>query len=225
MSNEISTYLEGSGDYDTGVALYERFGQSTSLKRILRMGGDTPGNIETLRYELSKITSVSVQPISPAPVKKVIQPPPLVQKVEVTARRENTPQADACRQEIISRLKVRDHLHASLSVDPSKDSRCKSALQILDLSDQIQQGYDRLEHFNLHGILPPALIKEPKLKPGDLSPIQLFQRQKTLRTYVSRYERLVKTAKTLKTIAKNQELLDRYCLELNDVNEKLNGII
>ena len=225
MSNEISTYLEGSGDYDTGVALYERFGQSTSLKRILRMGGDTPGNIETLRYELSKITSVSVQPISPAPVKKVIQPPPLVQKVEVTARRENTPQADACRQEIISRLKVRDHLHASLSVDPSKESRCKSALQILDLSDQIQQGYDRLEHFNLHGILPPVKQKTPKLKPSDLSSLELFQRQKTLRTYVSRYERLVKSAKTLKTIAKNQELLDKYKLELNDVNEKLDGII
>jgi len=225
MNNEIHTYLDESRDYLRGVALYEKFGQSQSLKRILRMGGDTPANIETLLYELSKIASVPVQPISPSPVKKVIQPPPLVQKVDVPVRRENSPQANDCRQEIISRLKVRDHLHASLSVDPSKESRCKSSYQILDLTDQIQEGYDRLEHFNLHGILPPVKEKKPEVNPDALSPLKLFQRQKTLRTYVSRYERLIKSAKTLKTRAKNQELLDKYSLELDFVNKKLDGII
>ena len=220
MNNEIKIYLEGSRDYLTGVALYERFGQSSSLKRILRGSGETESNIQTLHYELSKIALCWDENISPSPVKVKPQPPPLVQKIEVTGRRENTPEAEACRQEIISRLKIRDHLHASLAVDPSAESRFKSALQILDLTDQIQQGYDRLEHFNLHGILPPISEKEP-----EKTSLWLFQRQKTLRTYISRYERLVKSAKKLDTKAKKPALLDKYILELNEVDKKLDGII
>lgn len=50
---------------------------------------------------------------------------------------------------------------------------------------------------------------------------QLIRRQVTLRTYVSRYTRLIQTGKTVAGVAKNQELLDKYTLELSEVDKKL----
>jgi len=220
MIEDIRNYLDSPGDYFTGVALYERFGHSQSLKRLLRVGGDTPSNSETLAYELLKLAALP--PVNLIPASKKPSPPPLVQKVDVQIRRENTLEADQCRSDVISKLKIRDHLHASLSLVRSEPERCQAALHILDLSDQIDEGYKRLDHFNTHGILPEVKEKVVPDGSGELPPFQLFQRQKTLRTYVSRYERLIKTSKSLKTIAKNRENLAKYQLELEEINRLIN---
>jgi len=220
MIEDIRYYLDNPGDYFTGVALYERFGHSQSLKRLLRVGGETPSNSETLAYELHKLAALPQ--VKSVPTKHKLSPPPLVQKVDIQIRRENTPEADQCRSDVISKLKIRDHLHASLSLVRSEPERCQAALQILDLSDQIDEGYQRLEHFNTHGILPSVKEKVITNVSGELTPFQLFQRQKTLRTYVSRYERLCKSSKSLKTIAKNRENLAKYQLELEEINRLIN---
>ena len=220
MIEDIRNFLDNSGDYFTGVALYERFGHSQSLKRLLRVGGDTPSNLETLAYELGKLASLP--PVKSDPTIRKATQPPLVQKVDVRMRRENSPEADLCRNDVVSKLKIRDHLHASLSLVRSEQERCQSALQILELSDQIDEGYKRLDHFNTHGILPEVKEKVVPDGSGELPPFQLFQRQKTLRTYLSRYERLIKTSKSLKTIAKNRENLEKYQLELEEINRLIN---
>lgn len=220
MIEDIRNYFDSPGDYFTGVALYERFGHSQSLKRLLRVGGDTTSNSETLAYELRKLAALP--PVNLIPTSKKPSPPPLVQKIDVQIRRENTPEADLCRIDVISKLKIRDHLHASLSLVRSEQDRCQAALQILDMSDQIDEGYKRLDHFNIHGILPEVKEKVVPDVSGELTPFQLFQRQKTLRTYVSRYERLCKSSKSLKTIAKNRENLTKYQLELEEINRLIN---
>jgi len=220
MIEDIINYLDSPTDYFTGVSLYERFGHSQSLKRLLRMGGETPSNIDTLAYELRKLAALP--PVKSVPANKKPSPPPLVQKVEGSIRRENTPEADLCRNDVVSKLKIRDHLHASLSLVRSQQERCQASLQILDLSDQIDEGYKRLDHFNTHGILPEVTQKVVPDGAGELPPFQLFQRQKTLRTYVSRYERLCKSSKSLKTIAKNRENLAKYQLELEEINRLIN---
>jgi len=187
---------------------------------LLRVGGDTPSNSETLAYELRKLAALPS--VKSVPSIKIPSPPPLVQKVEVPVRRENTPEADQCRSDVVSKLKIRDHLHASLLLVRSEPERCQAALQVLELSDQIDEGYQRLEHFNTHGILPAIKEKIVPDSSAELTPFQLFQRQKTLRTYLSRYERLIKTSKSLKTIAKNRENLEKYQLELEEINRLIN---
>jgi len=220
MIEDIRNYLDSPGDYFTGVALYERFGHSQSLKRLLRVGGDTTSNSETLAYELRKLAALP--PVKSIPASKKPSPPPLVHKVDVQIRRDNTPEADQCRSDVVSKLKIRDHLHASLSLVRSEQDRCQAALQILDLSDKIDEDYQRLDHFNTHGILPAEKEKIVPDSSDELTPFQLFQRQKTLRTYVSRYERLSKSSKSLKMIAKNRENLAKYHLELEEINRLIN---
>lgn len=99
--------------------------------------------------------------------------------------------------------------------------RKAQALRILDLSDEIATKYDRMNHFNNTGHLPeePAKAPERKMEVEDLA--VLFQRQQTLRTYISRYKRLEKSAKTVEAAARNRGLHDRYKLELEDVESKI----
>ena len=220
MIEDIRNYLDSPGDYFTGVDLYERYGHSQSLKRLLRVGGDTPSNSETLAYELYKLAALP--PVKSVHSIKKPSPPPLVQKVDVQIRRENTPEADQCRSDVVSKLKIRDHLHASLSLVRSQKERCQAALQILELSDQIDEGYRRLDHFNTHGSLPALKENMITENSSELTAFQLFQRQKTLRTYVSRYERLIKNSKSLKTIAKNRDNLAKYQFELEEINRLIN---
>lgn len=55
MVEEITAWLNGPHDYQAGVALYEQFGSSGSMKRILRVGGPSKKNQETLLYELQRL--------------------------------------------------------------------------------------------------------------------------------------------------------------------------
>lgn len=220
---EIRTYLSSGRDYFTGVALYEKHGTSSNLKRLLRIGGPTKGNMATLQYELGRLLDAP-QVSAPDNVKPAV--PVLVPKSEVVVRRDNTPEAEELKQQIISWLKIRDHLHATLSAETDQEALRQASLQILDLSDQIKEGYERLEHFNKTGMVPPS-VKEPSSESGpvDTGTYQLFQRQKTLRTYITRYEKLVKSAKALKNIEKNRRLLEKYTQELEQVNKQINGSV
>lgn len=55
MIEEIKEWLDGPREYQSGVALYEQFGSSGSMKRILRVGGPSKKNQETLLYELQRL--------------------------------------------------------------------------------------------------------------------------------------------------------------------------
>lgn len=222
--DDIKTYLSGNRDYFTGVALYEKHGTSSNLKRLLRIGGPTKVNIATLQYELGRL--LDAPPITES-VPVIPAVPALVPKSEVVIRRENTPEAEELKKQIISWLKIRDHLHATLSAETDQEALKQASLQILDLSDQITEGYERLEHFNKTGMVPPPSKKEQTSGTGSTDPgsYKLFQRQSTLRTYITRYEKLVRSAKALKNIEKNRRLLEKYTLELEQVNKQINGSV
>ena len=55
-----------------------------------------------------------------------------------------------------------------------------------------------------------------------MSEAELIIRQNNVRTYIVRYKRLVADSKKLKTLPSNQELLDKYQLELDEITERLN---
>jgi hypothetical protein len=122
---------------------------------------------------------------------------------------------------VILLLKERDNLHATLEL-VDQDKRSKNALRILDLSDEIGSIYERLEHFNIHGVLPAGKSVEEKKKPQDMDVGELIRLQLNLRSYISRYARLEKNAKTIAAAARNRDIRERYELQLAQVDQMLN---
>jgi hypothetical protein len=249
MYNEITAWINSGRDYNTGVALYEKYGTSSSQKRLFRLNGPTKKNIECLDYELGKIIkgmkplalrSAPVHPALAAPAANAnIQSQPRVRKKKHPKvqkgqkpteenqghqRRPNTPEAESLKNEVISLMKVRDSLHAGLHL-VDEETRRENAMQILTVSDEITSIYERLDHYNKHGVLPPAKTKKKAPEKKNYSVMdkaELFKQQSKIRTYVSRYSRLVKEAKTLEAKQKNLDLFSRYTLELAEINERLN---
>ena len=67
-----------------------------------------------------------------------------------------------------------------------------------------------------------APVNDDSKKVSEMSEAELIIRQNNVRTYVARYKRLVADVKKLKTLPRNQELLDKFQLELDEITERLN---
>lgn len=225
MIEEINSWLNSGCDYMTGAAIYERFGCSGSQKRLFWMGGPTPRNVECLKYELSKMLSDAVPVKSNMPIHR----PPVEVKIVVktpgpapviTGRRSNTPEVDELSSHVISLMKVRDQLHATLEYVPDKQ-RGKDAKMILDISDEITEIYERLDHFNKHGVLPGKVTKVVRKQVSEMDTPELMKLQQNLRTYVSRYKKLMDNAKTSQKKSEHERRLNTFQLELDEVDRKL----
>ena len=218
MNNEILLWLNSDHDFSVGLNLFDQFGRSRTLSRILRFGGATVKNRLTLLYELGKIGKLkAVSDKTPALVKpqlkQVIKKEKNLEPVEVTS-------IDQLRSEQKMIYKMLDNLHAILPYREIPQRR-DIAFQILDLDDSLKKVTIGIEHFNDHGVIPPKEVKGVQKTISELDAAELVKRQFTVRTYVTRYKRLVADSKSLKTLSKNRELLDKFQLELNDINRRL----
>jgi len=175
-------------------------------------------NRSTLLYELGKIgkqkavsnnTPALKKPLGNREIPKEENPEPTEVISIETLRSE---------QKMI--YKMLDNLHAILPYREIQE-RMDIAFQILDLDDSLKEVTIRIEHFNKHGVIPPKEVKDKPETVSNLDAAELVKRQFTVRTYVTRYKRLVADSKSLKTLSKNRELLDKFQLELNDINRRL----
>jgi hypothetical protein len=67
----------------------------------------------------------------------------------------------------------------------------------------------------------PEPVKEKAKLVSDLDIAGLIQRQMNVRTYITRYKRLVADSKSPKSLSRNRELLEKFQLELDDINKRL----
>ena len=219
MENEINSWMASERDYLTGLALFDLYGNKPKLSRMLRIGGATVKNRLTLSYELSKIAKhLAVSDKNAAVVKPQLQQginnEQLQESSEVITIEKLKAQQKMC-------YKMLDNLHATLPLRELEERR-RIAFQILDIDDRLKEITLQIEHFNKHGVIPPAVVKDELKRVSDLSDAQLIQRQMNVRTYITRYKRLVADSKSLKTLSRNQELLDKFQLELDEITERLN---
>jgi len=218
MIEEINDWLDHGRDYRTGLSLYDQYGTSASLKRILSVGGENTRNKDTLLYELRKLIrdKKKIPVIIPH---EILKPEKVVAQVN---DRIETDQGKVLALELERKnlYKVLDNSHATLGF-VEKDKRKDQALEILKADEQLNKINARLDYFKLHGVLPPETVTETVKGADSLSPGELIHRQVVVRTYVSKYKRLAETGKSLKDIAKNRDLQARYQLELDDINERL----
>ena len=219
MDHEILFWMKADQDYLAGLALFERYTHNTKIGRMLRIGGATVKNRLTLSYELSKIAkhlvafenaSALVKP----PVK--LETPKLEQPIppEVTTIERLRSEQKMC-------YKMLDNLHAVLPYREIQE-RKEIAFRILDIDDQLKEITERIAHYENHGVIPPAPVNDEPKKVSEMGEAELIIRQNNVRTYIARYKRLVADSKKLKTLPRNQDLLDKFQLELDEITERLN---
>jgi len=218
MDHEIFTWLNSEQDYPSGLLLYDRFCKNPNLGRILRVGGATGKNRLTLAYELGKI----VRHLVSLHVIKVTQS----QKYQENHEEKKPVQIPAILIEDVRKeqkmiYKMLDNLHAILPLRDLQERR-EIAFQILDLDDRLKEITERIAHYEKHGILLPAPEAETRQKASELSDADLIRRQINVRTYITRYKRLVADAKSIKSLSRNRELLEKFQLELEDITKRLN---
>jgi hypothetical protein len=230
---KINSWLISGMDFFAGVAIYKEFGTSKNEMRLFDKGGNSRRNRELLEYELRKLLKSNISPRQAAQVHIIRRPiqvpgsdvripkPVFEPKVENTGRRPLEDAAKILFEEIRMKLKVRDNLHATLEYIPTDEIRLANALKILDISDEIAEGYEQLRHFDQHGILPPPPKKDERKKVSEMNVAEMMTRRQTLRTYISRYTRLRDDSEDPVVRSRNQEILDKYKIELDEIDNAL----
>ena len=218
MDHELHMWVNSDQDYFSGVQIYERYGRNPNLARILRRGGATVKNRLTLSYELGKIAKqIAVSDNTPALVKPQVKQE--IQKAELPVPSEVIT-IDKLRSEQKMCYKMLDNLHAILPIK-EKPERMNIAFQILELDDRLKEITIRIDHFDKHGVIPAQPVKDEPKNLSDLNTAELIKRQMTVRTYITRYKIKLEKSKSLKKRTRYQELLDKYQLEMDDINKKL----
>ena len=218
MDHEIIVWLNSDQDYTSGLLLHEKYARNPNLGRILRVGGATGKNRLTLSYELGKIAKhLAVSHNTPAPRK-----PPVKQVIpkEEHSKDSKITGIETLRSEQKMCYKMLDNLHAILPYRAIQE-RKNIAFQILELDDRLKEITERIVHFEKHGVIPSEPVKDSPKTVSDLNDAELIQRQMNVRTYITRYKRLVADSKSLKTLSRNRELLEKFQLELDDINKRL----
>lgn len=215
MDHEIFTWLNSDQDYPSGLLLYDRFCKNPNLVRILRIGGATGKNRLTLAYELGKAIShqVSHHPPEKAPEKPVVvkeNPPIKIPAVLIEDIRKE--------QKMI--YKMLDSLHACLPFR-DKEERRKIAFEILDLDDRLREIYTRIENYERTGVLlpKPEITEKNNISGKDAG--ELIKRQYSVRTYLTRYKKLLEESDSLKDRDRYQKKLDNYQQEIDEINKQL----
>ncbi|MEI6682845.1 MAG: hypothetical protein WCO44_09475 [Bacteroidota bacterium] len=214
MDQKIHHWLNSDQDYQVGLQLFDFFVKNFNLARILRVGGATGKNRLTLAYELGKL----VQDLPAA-----TQIPAIAAAPELSHENEPLPEVTRIgdlKSEQKMLYKMLDNLHAVLEFRPVQE-RKKIAFQILDLDDQLKELNERIAHYEKHGVIPELPVTDDKKKISELNDVELIQWQNNFRTYVARYKRLVAGSKTPKSLSRNQQLLEQYQRELEEITKRL----
>jgi len=216
MEDEINLWLKSKRKYSTGLELFDKYVKIRGLSRIFHVGGPTPKNKQTLAYELNKL----LRKFNEVPRQKTVITPLAEAAYLVPAPEEPCPSLELKAQQK-GCYKILDHLHPLLSVG-DKATRIKVAFEILETDERLQGINTKLKFFEEHGVVPPEPEKKSEQPVGTNSEAELIKRQMAVRVYISRYKRKVKEGKSLKVIARNQELLAKFQMEMDDITSKLN---
>lgn len=198
---EINAWLQSKRDFETGKALYIKYGSNTFFKTLLQNHGNTPYNIKKLGAELKAL----------APASPVLPPPADPQPVSSTS---NHPPKEPPSIKLMERymslkellkMKYRQMERNMAAIDFSDDPQFLhlSAKQILSLHTAIGDIHDLIDYFDEHGTFPTVQLSEEVIRTPEHE-IQL------LRQSTSKAKRRLASGKC-RDLAKTKELI-----ELND---------
>jgi hypothetical protein len=215
MDHEIFTWLNSDQDYSSGLSLYDRYCKNPNLGKILRIGGATCKNRLTLVYELGKAINHLGPNLSPEKASEK----------QVGVKENPTVKLPAVLIEVIRKeqkmiYKMLDSHHACLPFR-DKEERRKIAFEILDLDDRLREIYTRIENYERTGILVPKPEITLKNNISGKDAGELIKRQYSVRTYLTRYKKLLEESVSLQDRDRYQKKLDEYQREIDEINKKL----
>ena len=218
MDHEIFTWLSSQQDYFSGLLLYDRYCKNSKLGRILRIGGATGKNRLTLAYELGKIILPHCA-LASTPAKSNDH-----HQIQVKEEPVQIPAIliEDIRKEQKMIYKMLDNLHAVLPFR-GKNERARIAFEILDLDERLKEIASRIDHYEKTGLILPEPEKKLETNLSDKDSAVLIKRQYSLRTYLTRYKKLLEESESLKDRDRYQKKLDEYILEMEAINKKLGG--
>ena len=219
MDHEIYTWLNSEQDYPSGLLLYDRYCKNPNLGRILKVGGATGKNRLTLIYELGKIAKHIAVSVDPPAMKKPQEKPEIT--IAIPQVPHKTSGIENLRSEQKMCYKMLDNLNAILPYKEIQE-RKDIAFQILELDNRLIEINQRINHYEKHGVIPPAPVTDEPKKVSELSDAELIQRQNNVRTYITRYKRLTEDPEELKSLSRNRKTLEKYQQELDEITERLN---
>ncbi len=217
--NEIEQWLNNQEDYNAGVALYNKYGNSPSLKRVLTINGNTKRNRETLVYELGKIKGNIKPERNINQVKQYVTKTVMVTATSIDKNSEEIKSIIETKNRLFKQYVAYYHQLEHLN----DEERKKAALQILDIMDEVQRLWSIIDYFNQHGNLPPVKVnpsKENKVKEMDKAQL-LTYRNNSLRPSISQLKKKLKQVKQPAKVAELQDQLDKKELLLREVELKL----
>jgi hypothetical protein len=217
MDHEILSWLNSQQDYPSGLLLYERYCKNPNLGRILRIGGASGKNRLTLAYELGKVLRhiVSHHVIKPIEPQKQHQIKEKEKPVQIPAIL-----IDDIRKEQKMIYKMLDNLHAVLPFR-EKSERARIAFEILDLDDRLKEIAVRIDHYEKTGLILPESEKKPENDLPVKDSAAVIKRQYSVRTYLTRYKKLLEESTSLKDRDRYQKKLDEYLREMESISKKL----
>jgi hypothetical protein len=217
MDHEIYFWLNSEQDYPSGLLLYDQYCKNPNLGRILRVGGETGKNRLTLAYELGKAIRPLISPVGSKDGKASGKTEPLQ---EIRPDQIPANQIEDIRKEQKMIYKMLDALHASLPYR-DKDERCRIAFEILDLDERLREIYNRIDYYERTGIQLPKPGMSVKIDLSGKDAGDLIKRQYCVRTYLTRYKKLLENSDSLKDRDRYQKKLDDYQSEMDEINKKL----
>lgn len=204
MKKQIEKWLFGNRDYQQGVALYDKYGRSFTLKKKFRRKENDMFR-EKLAYELAQLAGYDNVPNKKKPQASGDQPESTQQEVSKTTTRHLTAWKDLpleVKELILSRDKLmekRKKIHAGYhdipptNHKPNKEKRVELRQQLIDLSKDIRAIVVAIRHYDEHQKLPEGFVKKGSKK-------DLQKRFNNLKSQKSKYKAQVSGNKTKKPL-------------------------
>lgn len=216
---DINAWLQSDQDYNTGLALYAKYGKSDFLKKLFA-DGPTPFNNQKLEAELQKLA-----PTLPATEQSSIEPedihskPGNISALTVTdpnlsrdSIAENQVRYLAIKDDIGLRYRQMENNMLALDYVNDEDILCQTAKQVLKLHRKIRDNWMLIDHFDEHGYFPYEKVKKPSITSAmQLLHVGICKAKKRL------------LSPNCRNIAETQKLLEEKQLALKTLQGEMKG--
>lgn len=219
---EISAWLNNGRDYDTGVELYEKYGDNGFFKILLKSGA-TPYIIDRLEVELEGLAPdapaipdtsnpENLDDTPHAPASLGIPEIPINPKIPVDIKQHTRYMGLKELQKNLYRQM--EHNRTALGMSADQSFLHVTAKQIISLDFKIRDVWCLIDHYDLNGSFPVVQVKEEVIYTSE-EKIQL------LRVSNSKANRRLKSGKC-QNISKTESLIDKNNKEINLLLKKQN---
>lgn len=184
--DDIKNWLDSSRDYDSGVTLYDKYGNSAVLKGVFAMG-PTPYNRKKLEDSLQLI--VDSWSVNDA-----------LRQAQGDFRpfgKLNVKDVDSVEQGFKDRMRPLfqegSYLHKRLSDDITMEERRVAAFRILEIfEEELPRIYSERDYYREHGKVRDLDAENRALRQAkggyETDPMKMMKRMNNLRTYISKYK-------------------------------------